>query len=121
MVVSEVASRLGLEVLAVGNDCPVTGGYVADLLSDVIANAGEGRVWITVQQHLNIIAVAQLKKVAAILLPEAIHPEASVLDRATAEGIYVLRGRGDAFGLCGRLYGLMEERALNGADQKNYQ
>ena len=107
MVVSEVAEKLGLRILARGSDSPVSGGYVADLLSDVIANAAEGCIWITVQQHLNIIAVAQLKKVAAILLPHGSLPETGILERAGKEGIYMLQGDSDAFVLCGRLYNLL--------------
>ena len=107
MVVSEVADKLGLRILAKGNDCPVTGGYIADLLSDVIANAEEGHVWITVQRHMNIIAVAQLKKVAAILLPRDSIPDASVLERAGKEGIFMLHGDTDSFDLCGRLFNLL--------------
>ena len=42
MLVKEVAEKLGLKILAAGNDQEVTGGYVSDLLSDVIANAEEG-------------------------------------------------------------------------------
>ncbi len=107
MVVSEVAEKLGLRILARGCDSPVSGGYVADLLSDVIANAVEGCIWITVQQHLNIIAVAQLKKVAAILIPHGNLPDASVLERAGKEGIFMLQGDSSAFALCGRLYNLL--------------
>ena len=109
MVVSEVIERLDLDVLAQGADRPVTGGYVADLLSDVIANAAEGDVWITVQQHLNIIAVAQLKKVAAILLPAGSKPAQSAIDRAGAEGIPLLLGKVGAFELCGRLHALLQK------------
>ncbi len=109
MVISEITSRLGFSVLAEGKDCDVTNGYVADLLSDVIANAKEGCIWITVQRHLNIIAVAQLKKVAAVLVPEGCILEANVLERATKEGIYILQGMGDAFEICGRLYGLLQQ------------
>jgi hypothetical protein len=107
MTVSELADKLGLRILCGGNDRPVTGGYVSDLLSDVIANAEEGYVWITVQRHLNIIAVAQLKKVAAVLLPRGGVPDAAVLDRARSEGIFILQGDTGAFELCGRLYALL--------------
>ncbi len=107
MTVVEMADKLGLKTLVAGNDRPVTGGYVSDLLSDVIANAEEGHVWITVQRHLNIIAVAQLKKVAAVLLPRGSAPDAAVLERARQEGIVLLQGDTDAFELCGRLYGLL--------------
>jgi len=111
MLVSEIAEKLGLRVLARGNDRPVTGCYVADLLSDVIANAEEGQVWVTVQRHMNIIAVAQLKKVAAILVPRDCLPAANVLERAAELGIFVLRGEADSFELCGRLYGLLHPPA----------
>jgi hypothetical protein len=61
MRIKEVAEKLGLKILSAGTDQEVLSGYVSDLLSDVIANAEEGCLWITVQRHLNIIAVALLK------------------------------------------------------------
>jgi len=111
MTVSELANKMGLRVLVQGNDSPVTDGYVSDLLSDVIANAEEGYVWITVQRHLNIIAVAQLKKMAAILLPRGDVPDAVVLDRAGKQGLFVLQGDTGAFELCGRLFALLHPPA----------
>ena len=39
----------------------VAHGYASDLLSDVIANAGKDSVWVTMQIHVNIIAVAALE------------------------------------------------------------
>jgi len=107
MVVKEVAEKLGLKVLSAGADQPVTGGYVSDLLSDVIANAEEGCLWITVQRHLNIVAVAQLKKLAGIILSSGIEPEAAVLERARQEGIFVLSAQADSFNTAGKLYALV--------------
>lgn len=111
MTVRELADKMGLRVLVEGNDRPVTDVYISDLLSDVIANAEEGNVWITVQRHMNIIAVAQLKKLAAILMPKGDAPEATVLERAGKEGIYMLQGDVGAFELCGRLYPLLHPPA----------
>jgi hypothetical protein len=111
MLASEMAEKLGLRILAKGNDYLVTDGYVADLLSDVIANAEEGCVWITVQKHLNIIAVAKLKKVAAVLIPRGSPPDASVVERAAKEGIFMLQGDSDAFEICGRLFNLLHPPA----------
>ncbi|HSQ35376.1 MAG TPA: DRTGG domain-containing protein [Candidatus Binatia bacterium] len=107
MVVREVAEKLGLKVLAAGSEQSVTGGYVSDLLSDVIANAEEGCLWITVQRHLNILAVAQLKKLAGIIVSSGIEPEAAVLERARQEGICVLSASADSFDTAGRLYALI--------------
>ena len=36
----------------------ITSGHVSDLLSDVIANAPGGGVLVTIQVHMNVIAVA---------------------------------------------------------------
>ena len=46
----------------------VEGGYVSDLLSDVIAGAQEGDLWVDLQIHQNIVAVAVLKDLAGILI-----------------------------------------------------
>lgn len=104
MQVKEVAAKLGLKVLAEGREQQVTGGYASDLLSDVIANAEEGCLWITVQRHLNIVAVAQLKKLAGIVLSRGSVPEPAVLDRAVQEGLFVLSTPDDTFTVAGRLY-----------------
>lgn len=107
MQVKEVAKELGLRVLAAGREQEVTGGYVSDLLSDVIANAEEGCLWITVQRHLNIVAVAQLKKLAGIVLSRGSEPEGPVLDRAAKEGLFVLSTPDDSFTIAGKLYVLL--------------
>ena len=46
----------------------VTGGYAGDLLSDVLANSKEGNLWITLQIHQNIIAVASAKELSGIII-----------------------------------------------------
>ena len=107
MKVKEVAEKIGLKILSVGADQQVTGGYVSDLLSDVIANAEEGWLWITVQRHLNIIAVAQLKKLAGIIVSNGIEPEPAVLERAAKEGVFVLSSQADSFNTAGKLYALV--------------
>jgi predicted transcriptional regulator len=107
MRVKEVAEKLELKILAAGQDMEVTSGYVSDLLSNVIANAEEGCLWITVQRHMNIVAVAQLKKLAGIILSGGIEPEAAVLERARQEGIFILSAQADSFQMSGTLYALI--------------
>ncbi len=60
MRVRDIKEMLGLELVAgsSGLDRMVQGGYCGDLLSDVMANAPQGGVWLTVQAHQNIVAVA---------------------------------------------------------------
>ena len=108
MTVRDVATRLGLGVLAesVGLEREITGGYSSDLLSDVIAHSQAGDVWITLQTHRNIIAVATLKELAAIVLVSGRTPDADTLVKAREEAAVILSSRLPAFELIGQLYQL---------------
>ena len=110
MLVKEVAEKLGLKILASGKDQEVLGGYVSDLLSDVIANAEEGWLWITVQRHMNVVAVAQLKKLAGIILSRGIEPEVAVIAKAEQEGVFVFSTATDSFTIAGKLYAMISRQ-----------
>ncbi len=60
-------------------------GYTSDLLSDVIANAQENGVWITVQRHINILGVAKVKNIVAIITPRSLKVDKELIERARAE------------------------------------
>jgi hypothetical protein len=83
----------------------VLGGYASDLLSDVMANAAEGDMWVTLQKHVNIVAVAKLKGLAAIVIVNGRLPEPDTLARAEAEGIPIVSTPLPAFEVVGILYG----------------
>ena len=70
MNLKTIAEALHLTVKSGGDrlGTEVTGGYVGDLLSDVMGNSREGDIWITRQVHQNIVAVASLKEIAGIIL-----------------------------------------------------
>jgi serine kinase of HPr protein (carbohydrate metabolism regulator) len=108
MTVRDVAAKLDLEVLTDGEglERAITGGYASDLLSDVIAHSQAGDVWVTMQMHRNIIAVATLKDLAAIVLVNGRTPDADTLAKAREEKVAVLSSRLPAFELAGRLYQL---------------
>lgn len=108
MKLADVVKELDLEIRsAVGNlDREVTGGYASDLMSDVLAHGGEGNLWITLQVHQNIVAVASMKDVAGIILVGGREPEEDTVQKAEAEGIPILVSRLPAFELAGRLYRL---------------
>ena len=84
----------------------VTGGYSSDLLSDVIANAREGDLWVTLQTHQNTVAVASMKNLAGIVLVNSREPEEDTLAKAQEEDIPLLISDLPAFELIGRLYNL---------------
>ena len=85
-------------------DREVTGGYMSDLLSDVMANSKEGDVWITLQVHPNIIAVATLKDLAGIIIVQGRKPEKETIEKAQSENIPILVSDLQAFEIAGRLY-----------------
>lgn len=92
MKVSDIVERLEWRVLAGADqlDGEIGGGYVADLLSCVMAGADAGDVWITLQTHTNIVAVASLLGIAAIVIAEgAVVPDAT-LEKAEQQAMPVL-------------------------------
>ena len=110
MTVKEITDKLGLKVYTEGVtlDGQVKGGYVSDLLSDVMGHASEGEVWITLQSHLNVIAIASLKELAAVILVKDLQAGKDVLAKAQEEGIPVLGSGETTFEVAGILYQLLK-------------
>jgi len=108
MKLTDLATRLDLKVFAAEGklDRPVAGGYAGDLLSDVMAHAGKDDLWVTIQVHPNIVAVAVLKELAGIVLVNGREPAAETVERAEKEGVPILGASAAAFELVGRLHGL---------------
>jgi hypothetical protein len=108
MKLCDLIENLSLEVKTSGTDLTreVTSGYVSDMLSDVIANAKAGSVWVTFQSHLNIVAVASLKGIAGIILVSNRVPADDTLKKASMENIPIMTSSLSAFELVGRLYTL---------------
>ena len=106
MTVLELKDAIGASILTNGTDTSrtVNEGYSCDLLSWVMAHGREGMAWITVQTHMNVIAVASLHDMSCVIIPEGIRVEQDVLDKAAEEGITVLSSELTAFDICGRLY-----------------
>ncbi len=92
MTLREIVAKLPLKVCAAQGelDREVTGGYTSDLLSCVMARARRGNIWVTLQAHPNIVAVAVLLDLAAIVITEGVEPESATLARAEAEQIPIL-------------------------------
>jgi hypothetical protein len=84
----------------------VSGGYASDLLSDVMAHAGKDYLWVTLQIHQNIVAVAVLKELAGIVIVNGRQPEQETLAKAESEGVPILGTQLATFEIVGRLYGL---------------
>ena len=106
MTISDLVKSFGLKIEAGKNRLrqEVTGGYASDLLSDVIAHSHKGNVWITIQTHPNIVAVATMKELSGIILTGGRQPEADTILKAEQEGIPLLASSLFTFELVGRLY-----------------
>jgi predicted transcriptional regulator len=105
LTVAEVARELSAQVVgADALDQPVTGAQVCDLLSHVMARGREGQVWVTIQTHPNIVAVAALARLAAIILAHGMQPEEETVMRAEDEGMPLLLSEDSAYLLAGKLY-----------------
>ena len=105
MKLSEIVEGLNLEV----KTCPdqlnveITCGYAGDLLSDVIANAEENDIWLTMQTHQNIVAVSVMKSLGAIVLVNNRQPEDATIRKAEDEKIPILVSPMRTFQLAGKL------------------
>ncbi len=110
MRLQDIVRELGLTELtpecAAARDADIERGYASDLLSDVLAHAPEGGVLVTLQVHLNVIAVASHAEMAAVVFAGDRRPEADVIAKALAEGIALYSSPADTFDVVGRLYAL---------------
>jgi hypothetical protein len=108
MKLTELMKELALTVRSAGKrlDREVKGGYAGDLLSDVMANSKAGDVWVTIQGHPNIVAVATLRDLAGIILANGRQPDAETVQRAEEEGIPLLCTPLPTYEVVGRLYRL---------------
>ena len=109
MKVRELAEKLNLKVLSgeSGLDREIDGCYVSDLLSDVMGNAEMGNVWVTLQTHKNVMAIASLKELACVILVKGLQPGEDTMEQSNAEGIPFLSTSMPTYETVGRVYQLL--------------
>jgi hypothetical protein len=109
MDLQQIIDQLNLTVLTEPRDFASigpTGGYSSDLLSCVMAGAKKGHLWITLQAHLNIVAVAALNEVGAVIITENAQPDAASIVRANEQGVILLSTPQTSYEINGRLWEL---------------
>jgi predicted transcriptional regulator len=97
MKISDLAAALNMKIVCPGGGREVTSGYTSDLLSDVMANAADGCALITIQAHVNTVAVSALTGVAAVIVCNNIAIPGDMAAAAEREGIAVLQTEYDQF------------------------
>ncbi len=109
MNLRQIIDQLNLNVLTESRDFASmipAGGYSSDLLSCVMAGAKKGSIWITLQAHLNIVAVAALNEVAAIIITENAQPDAASIAKANQQGMILLSTPQSTYEINGQLWQL---------------
>ena len=109
MKLAQIVEKLQLTIFSCKEELEreVTGGYASDLLSDVMGFAKEGQVLITLQTHKNIMGVASLKDLSAVILVKGFTPDSDTVELSESENIPILGTNCDAFEFCGKLYALL--------------
>ena len=104
MTTKELAERLELKGLTRMYEKPISGVYISDMVSDVIANAKAGNVLVTLQVHTNVIAAANIVDIAAIVLTRGRSPAPEATALAEKAEIPVFSTSMDSWQVAGRLY-----------------
>lgn len=107
MNLQSIIDQLQLTVLTKTRDftsIQPQGGYVSDLLSCVMAGAKTNNLWVTLQAHMNIIAVASMLDVTAIIITENAQPDEATVAKANEQGIILLSTPKASYEICGRLW-----------------
>jgi DRTGG domain len=109
MTLQEIIEKLELKILTIPQDFEKTkpsGGYASDLLSCVMAGAKSGNLWITLQAHINIVAVAALTDVAAVIITEGANPAPEVIEKANQQNVTLLSTALGTYQVAGQLWDL---------------
>lgn len=108
MLVSEIIGPLALRVAT--EQVPLTneikGGFASDLLSNVMGEGEPGQIWVTMQGHQNIVAVASLIGLAGIIITGDAALEPETLAKAEKNQVPLLTTSAPTFEVVGKLYSL---------------
>jgi hypothetical protein len=107
MNLQQIIDQLALQPLTEPQDYAAiepTCGYTSDLLSCVMAGAAHQSVWVTLQAHANIVAVATLLDLSAVIITENAQPDADTIAKANQEKINLFSTPDPTFAIVGRLW-----------------
>ncbi len=103
MKISEIAEKLHLEWVH-NADSEISSAYACDLLSIVMNKAKPGAVWMTVQSHKNIIAVAKMADISAVIVCNGFSIEQDTAETAVKENVALLKTEKNMYEISGMLW-----------------
>jgi hypothetical protein len=104
MTIKDILGPLHAELLTGDADTQVRGCYVGDLLSDVLASAKTDVLWITIQVHRNVVSVASMKDIAAVLIARDRKLDPQTLAEAEDSGVTILSTPLSCYEAAGKLW-----------------
>lgn len=108
MKLSDIIKVVEGEVHTKGNmETEITGCYVSDLCSDVLANSKSGDIWVTQHTHGNIVAVAAIRDLSGVIIVGGKAIEAETLKKADSEEVLIISTKLSTFEVAGILYSLI--------------
>ena len=106
MTIQELTDKLSLKSLSKFEDRDINGVFVSDMISDVMASAKSGNLWLTIQTHKSIVPAANLVDVSAVIITGNKEVPKETIDLATKFNIAILSSELPTFEVVGKLYGL---------------
>ncbi len=107
MLLESIAEQLRLTPRTeISADVEVTSGYASDLLSDVLAKAKSGAIWVTNHRHTNIIGVAVMLNLAAVVIAGGTDPDEATIAKAVEENVPLYTTDKSLYEVVGRLWEL---------------
>ena len=106
MTIQELIDKIGLKPLSKFENRAVEGVYISDMVSDVMAGAKSGDLWLTIQTHKSIVPAANLVDVSAVIITGGKEVPAETIDFASKHDIAILSCALPTFALVGKLYEL---------------
>ena len=108
MILSKIVEKLNLEqILKLNLDEDITDGYTSDLMSDVLANATDDSILITIQAHKNSVAAASMANVLAIFIANNRPIPEEMIAAAKNEEIAIFRSKDSQFTLSWKLHEIL--------------
>jgi hypothetical protein len=107
MKLDAIAQSLNLVLLTEPKnlgDINATTGYTSDMLSCVMSGASRGSIWVTLQAHVNVVAVAALLELAAIIITENAAPDPATIAKANEKEIILFSTSLASFEVVGKLW-----------------
>lgn len=108
MKTNDIEKIDGIEAAYTGYEIEeIVTGFTSDLLSDVMGNADEDSVLITIQAHKNTIACCSLAGITAVIICSGRKIPEDMIEAAKDEGIAIFITKENQFQTSSKVHGLL--------------